>query len=322
MGRTEEVIDNRLSKKKVNITNLKIAKAKRQRKTDIVGFAFISPWLIGFLCFILGPMIASLYLSFTDYNLLSTPNWIGVENYSNMFTNDPLFIKALQVTFIFVFISVPMKLAFALLVAMLFNNNRKGVSLYRTIFYVPSILGGSVAVAVVWKQLFSTDGAINDILSIFGTEGTNWIASPDYALSTLILLVVWQFGSPMLIFLAGLKAIPAELYESASVDGANALVKFIKITIPMLSPVIFFNLVMQTIQGFMAFTQSFLITQGGPLNNTLFYAVYLYNKAFGHFNMGYASALAWILLIICAIFTMFIFKTAKSWVYYESEGGN
>ncbi|MFC0525875.1 carbohydrate ABC transporter permease [Pontibacillus salicampi] len=299
----------------------KVSKLQSQRKIDLIGFAFISPWLIGFIGFILGPMIASLYFSFTDYDLLSAPQWIGFDNYIHMFTNDPRFLQALKVTFIFVFVSVPVKLAFALLVAMLFNTNRKGVGLYRTIYYVPSILGGSVAVAIVWKQLFSTDGAFNDILAVFGFQGVNWIASPDYALSTLILLVVWQFGSPMLIFLAGLKAIPSELYEAASVDGANGLLKFLKITIPMLSPVIFFNLVMQTIQGFMAFTQSFLITQGGPLDSTLFYAVYLYEKAFGHFDMGYASALAWILLGITAIFTMFIFRSAKSWVYYESEGG-
>ncbi|KRG16995.1 ABC transporter permease [Lederbergia galactosidilytica] len=289
-----------------------------------MGFSFIAPWLIGFLGFIVGPMIASLYFSFTNYDLLSKPTWIGFDNYIKMFTNDDRFWQAIKITFIFVFVSVPLKLAFALFVAMLFNTNRRGVGLYRILYYIPSILGGSVAIAVVWKlwkQLFGGDGAVNDILSIFGIPSVSWVTSPDFALSTLILLVVWQFGSPMLIFLAGLKAIPKELYEAAAVDGANPILRFIKITIPMLSPVIFFNLVMQTIQGFMAFTQSFLITAGGPMDRTLFYAVYLYEKAFGHFDMGYASALAWILLLICAIFTAFIFRTAKGWVYYESEGG-
>lgn len=302
--------------------NRKIKRIQSQKSIDIIGFTFISPWLIGFLGFIVGPMIASLYFSFTNYDLLSDPTWIGLDNYINMFTNDPRFIQALKVTFLFVFGSVPLKLAFALFVAMLFNTKRRGIGLYRTLYYIPSILGGSVAIAVVWRQLFGREGAINSILALFGIEGTSWVTHPDYALSTLILLVVWQFGSPMLIFLAGLKAIPYELYEAASVDGASKLQQFIKITIPMLSPVIFFNLVMQTIQGFMAFTQSFLITNGGPMDRTLFYAVYLYEKAFAHFDMGYASALAWILLIICAIFTALIFKTARSWVYYESEGGN
>lgn len=297
-------------------------KLHKQWKVDLVGFTFIAPWLIGFLGFIVGPMLASLYFSFTDYDLLSSPTWIGLDNYLNMFTNDSRFWQAIKVTFIFVFGSVPLKLAFALFVAMLFHTKRRGVGLYRTLYYVPSILGGSVAIAVVWKQLFGRDGAINDILSLFGIPSISWVTSPDFALSTLILLVVWQFGSPMLIFLAGLKAIPRELYEAAAVDGASPFRQFLKITIPMLSPVIFFNLVMQTIQGFMAFTQSFLITQGGPMDRTLFYAVYLYEKAFAHFDMGYASALAWILLLICAIFTAFIFRTAKSWVYYESEGGN
>ncbi|WP_240468541.1 sugar ABC transporter permease [Gracilibacillus sp. YIM 98692] len=297
-------------------------KLRSQLRTDLIGLGFIAPWLVGFLGFIVGPMLVSLYFSFTNYDLLSTPVWIGLENYVQMFTNDDRFWKAIRVTFIFVFGSVPLKLAFALFVAMLFNTKRRGVGLYRTLYYVPSILGGSVAIAVVWKQLFGMNGAINDVLGFFGISGTDWVASPDFALSTLIILVVWQFGSPMLIFLAGLKAIPYELYEAASVDGANPVVQFFKITLPMLSPVIFFNLVMQTIHGFMAFTQSFLITEGGPMDNTLFYAVYLYEKAFAHFDMGYASALAWVLLLICALFTAFIFRTAKSWVYYESEGGN
>lgn len=296
-------------------------KPQSRLKDDLIGFGFIAPWLIGFVGFIVGPMIASLYFSFTNYDLLSEPTWIGLDNYIKMFTNDARFWQAIKITFIFVFVSVPLKLAFALFVAMLFNTNRRGVGLYRTLYYIPSILGGSVAIAVVWKQLFGGEGAVNDILSIFGIPSISWVTSPDFALSTLILLVVWQFGSPMLIFLAGLKAIPNELYEAAAVDGANPILRFMKITLPMLSPVIFFNLVMQTIQGFMAFTQSFLITAGGPMDRTLFYAVYLYEKAFGHFDMGYASALAWILLLICAVFTAFIFRTAKSWVYYESEGG-
>lgn len=298
---------------------------KKDRRRDIqkslMGYAFISPWLIGFLGFIIGPMIASLYFSFTNYDMLSSPRWIGLSNYIKIFTNDPRFVMALKVTFEFVLISVPLKLAFALFIAMLFNGNYKGTGFYRTAYYIPSIIGGSVAVAVMWRQIFGANGAFNGILSLFGIQGMNWIASLDYALWTLIILVVWQFGSPMLIFLAGLKQIPGDLYEAASVDGANPIQKFFRITLPMLTPVIFFNLVMQMISGFMAFTQSFLVTQGGPLDSTLFYAVYLYEKAFAQFQMGYASALAWILLLIVALFTALIFRSAKSWVYYESEGG-
>lgn len=290
-------------------------------KKSFLGYAFISPWLIGFLGFIIGPMIASLYFSFTNYDLLSSPRWTGLSNYIKIFTSDSRFTTALIVTFKFVLISVPLKLAFALFIAMLFNGNHKGTGLYRTIYYVPSIIGGSVAVAVMWRQLFGGNGAFNGILEMIGIQGINWIASIDYAIWTLILLVVWQFGSPMLIFLAGLKQIPGDLYEAASVDGANPVQKFFKITLPMLTPVIFFNLVMQMISGFMAFTQSFLVTQGGPLDSTLFYAVYLYEKAFAQFQMGYASALAWILLLIVALFTALIFISGKSWVYYESEGG-
>jgi multiple sugar transport system permease protein len=298
------------------------AQRRKLWKADLAGFGFISPWLIGFVCFTLGPMIASLYFSFTDYDLLSTPKWIGLANYVELFTDDPRFLTALGVTFKFAFISVPLKLVFALAIAMLLNGNHRGTGLYRTVYYIPSIVGGSVAVAVMWRQLFGLDGAMNGILRFFGWDtGISWIADPSYALSTLIILVVWQFGSPMLIFLAGLKQIPTELYEAASVDGANGFTKFFNITLPMLSPVIFFNLVMQLIGGFMTFTQSFLITSGGPLDSTLFYAVYLYEKGFRNFAMGYASAMAWILLMIVGIFTALIFKSSSAWVHYESEEG-
>jgi multiple sugar transport system permease protein len=301
--------------------SVKLQIRKKKLKQEVIAYAFISPWLIGFLGFIIGPMIASLYLSFTDYDLLSSPTWVGLENYITMFTEDQRFWTALKVTFIFVFISVPIKLAFALFIAILFAKKYRGVGIYRTVYYVPSILGGSVAVAVMWKQLFGTEGGINGILNYLGFEGLNWIAHPDFALSTLIILVVWQFGSPMLIFLAGLKQIPTELYEAAAVDGGSRISQFFRITMPMLTPVLFFNLIMQLVSGFMTFTQSFLITAGGPLDRTLFYAVYLYEKGFTHFQMGYASAMAWILLLIVAVFTALIFKSSSAWVYYESEGG-
>ncbi|MCR2821182.1 carbohydrate ABC transporter permease [Lederbergia panacisoli] len=305
--------------KESNVQSSKLSRPKKSKwKQEAVAYAFISPYLIGFLAFTLGPMIASLYLSFTDYDLLSSPKWVGFDNYKKMFTADPRFLTSLKVTFQFAFISIPLKLAAALFVALLFAKNFRGVSLYRTVYYIPSILGGSVAVAIMWRQLFGKEGAINGFLSYFGIEGVSWIASPDYALYTLVLLGIWQFGSPMLIFLAGLKQIPNELYEAAVVDGAGKISKFFNITIPMLTPVIFFNLVMGIIGGFMTFTQSFLITKGGPLDRTLFYAVYLYEKGFTHFKMGYASAMAWVLVAIIAFFTALVFKSSALWVYYES----
>ncbi|WP_211273984.1 carbohydrate ABC transporter permease [Salipaludibacillus agaradhaerens] len=294
---------------------------KKALKESLTGYAIISPWLIGFFFLILGPIVASFYLSFTDYDLLSSPNWIGFDNYINILTNDPRFRQSLTVTLIFVFVSTPLKLIFALALAMLFNTGRKGTGFFTTIYYIPSIIGGSVAIAVVWRIIFGRNGAINDILTTLGLEGMNWIGNPDTALTVLILLVVWQFGSPMIIFLAGLRQIPTELYEAASVDGANKLQTFFKITIPMLTPVIFFNLIMQTIGGFMIFTQAYLITQGGPMDSTLFYALYLYETAFEYLRMGYASAMAWILLLIIAAITLLLFKSSSRWVFYESEGG-
>ncbi|WP_246483315.1 carbohydrate ABC transporter permease [Alkalicoccobacillus gibsonii] len=294
---------------------------KKRRKQELIAYAFISPWLIGFLGFVIGPMIASLYFSFTDYDLLSSPNWVGLSNYTELLTNDARFRTSVSVTLIFVLVSTPLKLIFALAVAMLFNNERKGKGFYTTVFYIPSIIGGSVAVAVMWRQLFGGQGAVNDILLFLGVEGRNWIASPDHAIWVLVLLVVWQFGSPMIIFLAGLKQIPRDLYEAAMVDGAGAIRKFKSITLPLLTPVIFFNLIMQMIGGFLIFTQAFITTEGGPLDRTLFYALYLYEKAFQNYQMGYASAMAWMLLVVVAIITALIFYSSKKWVYYESEKG-
>ncbi|MBM7541561.1 carbohydrate ABC transporter permease [Amphibacillus cookii] len=294
--------------------------SNRDKSDHLAGFLSISPWLIGFILLILGPMLASLYLSFTDYNLLSSPSWVGLANYRSLLT-DARFLKSLEVTFTFVFVSVPLKLIFALALAMLFNTGRKGSSFFSAVYYIPSIIGGSVAIAVVWKQLFGRQGAVTQILSLLNITDANLIGNPDTALSVLILLVIWQFGSPMIIFLAGLRQIPIELYEAASVDGASKWRQFFNITLPMLTPVIFFNLVMQTIQGFMTFTQAYLITGGGPLDETLFYAVYLYETAFEYLRMGYASAMAWVLLIIIAVITLIFFLTSKYWVFYQSEGG-
>ena len=283
------------------------------------GYLFLLPWLIGFLGLTIGPILTSLYLSFTDFDLLTAPDWVGADNYVRMFTNDPKFAASMRVTFVFVVFSVPLKLAFALGVALLLNRGMKGLSVYRALFYLPSLLGASVAIAILWRQIFAGNGLVNQFLANFGIEGPSWISNPRTSLWTLIILAVWQFGSPMIIFLAGLRQIPQDMYEAASLDGANKWRQFWKITLPMLTPVVFFNAIIQTIEAFKSFTPSFIISggTGGPINSTLFYTLYLYNEAFGFFRMGYASALAWVLLAIVAIFTAFSFLTSKYWVHYD-----
>jgi multiple sugar transport system permease protein len=286
---------------------------------DGPGYLFLLPWLIGFFGLTIGPMISSLYLSFTDFDLLTAPAWVGIDNYTRMFTNDPKFAAAMRVTFFFVIFSVPLKLAFALAVAMLLNRGLKGLPLYRAIFYLPSLLGTSVAIAILWRQLFAGDGLVNQFLANFGIEGPSWISNPRYSLWTIIILAVWQFGSPMIIFLAGLRQIPQDMYEAASLDGASRWRQFVKITLPLLTPVIFFNAIVQTIDAFKSFTPAFVISggTGAPINSTLFYTLYLYQEAFGFFRMGYASALAWFLLVMIAAFTAFSFLTSKYWVHYD-----
>ncbi|MGB9788230.1 MAG: carbohydrate ABC transporter permease [Dictyoglomus turgidum] len=299
-------------------------KLTKRRKHDIfMGYLFTSPWILGFLFFIVFPLITSFYLSFTRYDILSAPRWIGLQNWIRMFTQDPRFWNATKATFKYVIFEVPLRLLFAFIVALIFSQREsKILNLYRAIYYIPSLIGGSVAIAVVWRQIWGyPDGIVNAILSILGLKGMNWLGDTRTAIWTLILLAVWQFGSPMLIFLAALKQVPTELYEAATIDGANFWGRLFKITIPMVTPVILFNLINQMIHAFMAFTQSYIITQGGPLDSTLFYAVYMYRKAFNDFEMGYASALAWFMLTLVGIFTIIIFKTSNRWVYYEAEEG-
>ena len=295
---------------------------QKKRKVNVLGYCMIAPWLIGFLVMFLIPMCISLYYSFTDYNLLSDPNFIGIQNYVRMFTDDPNFWQAMKVTFVYVLILVPCRLAFALLVALLLNTKRKGGGLYRTLYYIPSIIGGSIAVSIVWKQLFGNDGVAMSLLSLVGIDQKlSFIGNPNTALGTLILLGVWQFGSSMLIFLAALKQVPASIYESASLDGAGGLRKFFKIPLPMISPTIFFNLILQIINGFRAFTEGYIVTNGGPMDSTLFYVLNLYRRAFTYFDMGYSSAMAWVLVLIIACFAGIVFKSQGAWVYYESKGG-
>lgn len=296
----------------------------RKTKTgfdNLAGYIFILPWLAGFFAFMVIPMGLSMYLSLTKYDILSAPVWVGLNNYINIFTNDPRFYQSLKVTFLYVLTAVPLRLIFALFLAVLFSQKRNFVGLYRTVYYVPSLIGGSVAVAVMWRQLFGVFGALNAILNSWGIESSiGWTTHPNTALWSLVVLAAWQFGSPMLIFLAGLKQIPASLYESAAIDGANRVQGFFKITLPMLSPIIFFNLVMQVINNFMMFTQAYIITRGQPFDRTLMYILYLYQRGFTYNQMGYASALAWIMLVIIGISTMLIFKSSPHWVYYESKG--
>jgi multiple sugar transport system permease protein len=288
-------------------------------RDSAAGYLFLAPWLIGFFGLTLGPALVSLYLSFTDYDLLSNPRWVGAANYVRIATSDPKFSAAMHVTFIYVALAVPLKLSFALLVAMILNRGLRGLPLYRAIFYLPSLIGASVAISVLWRQLLAGDGLLNQALKLVGIHGPSWISNPDTALYTLVALSVWQFGSPMIIFLAGLRQIPKDVYEAAEIDGASRNQQFWRITLPLLTPVVFFNVVVQTIDAFKAFTPAFIISggTGGPIDATLFYTLYLYQEAFAYFRMGYASALAWVLVVIIAAFTALSFLSSRYWVHYD-----
>lgn len=309
-------------------------------RRNAAAYMFLAPWLLGFSVLTLYPMGYSLWLSFTDYDFTKpgATQWIGLGNYLKMFgplfgqseftvstgeviRADPYYLKSLSVTFTYVFTSVPLKLTVALALAMLMNQRLRGVSFYRTVYYIPTLLGGSVAIAVLWRKLFEKNGLVNAFLGAIGfTNLPGWITNPRYALGTLVLLSVWQFGSSMIIFLAGLQQIPQEYYEAASVDGANKVRQFFSITIPLLSPVILFNLVMQMIYAFQAFTQAYIIGggTGGVLNSTLFYTLHLYIQGWTYHEMGYASAMAWVLLLIIGMLTAIVFRTSDLWVSYGS----
>lgn len=294
----------------------RIKRLANQKNT--AGYFFTLPFIIGFFMFLVVPMGMSLYYSFCDYNILSPPVFTGLENFKHML-RDVTFFKTLKVTFFFAFVSVPLKLLFALFVAMLLLKNSKLSGFYRAGYYLPSIIGGSVAVSVLWKRMFSSDGVINSLLQAVGVNcSVSWLGNTSTAIWVLILLVVWQFGSSMLIFLSALKQIPSSLYEAAMVDGSGPVYRFFKITLPLLTPTIFFNLVMQTISGFLAFTQCYIITEGKPLNSTLLYTVYMYQQSFEFYNTGYGAALAWVMLAVIGLITLALFATKKFWVY---EGG-
>ncbi|MBQ8202472.1 MAG: sugar ABC transporter permease [Clostridia bacterium] len=288
-------------------------------KESVAGYMFILPIIIGLIVFTAIPFFTSLYLAFTEYDMLTAPKWVGVDNFVKMFTKDKLFWKSFWVTFKFAIIQVPIKLLVSLGVALVLSRNSKAIPVYRATFYIPSLMGGSVAVALMWKQLFAYNGPINNIFSVLGIAPVRWLNDVSTALGVLIGLGIWQFGSSMLIFLAALKNVPASYHEAAIVDGASPVRRFFAIVLPMITPVFFFNLVNQTISAFQAFNSSYLITSGKPLNSTLYYGVHLYNRAFTFSEMGYGSAMAWFMLLVIAFFTALIFKSSNAWVYYESE---
>ncbi|MEU5042631.1 carbohydrate ABC transporter permease [Streptomyces griseorubiginosus] len=288
-----------------------------RRQHEGAAWVFLSPWVLGASVLTLLPMAVSLYLSFTDYNLFDPPRWIGLRNYTQMFTEDPRYWRSVMTTLLYVVIAVPLQLALALVVALALKSMKRGKAFYRSAFYAPSLLGASMSVALVWRALFNDGGTVDNLL---GTGG--WVNKPGWALLAVALLTVWQFGAPMVIFLAGLQQIPAELYEAAAVDGAGRWRQFLSVTVPMLSPVLFFNLVLQTIQAFQVFTPAFAVSagKGGPADSTLVYTMYLYDRGFVASHMGYASAMAWVLLLVIGVVTAVLFRTSRSWVFYASEG--
>ncbi|WP_222721063.1 carbohydrate ABC transporter permease [Actinomadura sp. HBU206391] len=286
-----------------------------------IAYLFLSPWVAGAVLLTVGPMLYSLYLSFTDYDLFTTPRWVGLDNYTRLFTEDTHFLNAVWATVKFVVLSVPIQLVAALAVAMLLDRSSRAQGLYRSAFYAPSLLGTRVALALVWRATFDRDGTFDQVMSAVGIRTDGWLTQPGTALLALVALGVWQFGAPMVIFLAGLRQIPQELYDAAAVDGAGWWRRFWSITVPMLSPVILFNLVLDTIRAFQVFNAAFIVSggTGGPQYSTLFYTLYLWQKGFLEFKMGYASAMAWLLLLGIALITTLIFRTARSWVHYGGE---
>jgi len=288
-------------------------------RDNIAGYSFVSLYIIGLFTFTIYPFIMSLYYSFTDYDILTGANWIGLKNYAEMFFEDKRFWVSFKVTLKFSLIGVPLKLFVSLLVAVVLSKKTKLTNFYRCAFYIPSLLGGGVAVAITWKQIWEKDGVINHFLNMIGLEGHNWLTDPNTALYVLILLGVWQFGSSMLIFLAAIKDVPESLKEAAMLDGARSTQVFFKVTLPMITPSLFFNLINGIIGSLQAFNSAYLISNGAPLNTTLYYGLYQYRQGFEWHHMGYASAMAWFLMLVIVAMTAITFKSSSAWVYYQSE---
>lgn len=289
-------------------------------KNQRIAYVYLLPWIIGFLIFQLYPFCSSFYYSFTNLTMLKPASFVGLKNYIRIFTRDAIFLQSLKVTLCYVLMAVPMKLLMALFIAMLLNMKIRAIGLYRTFYYLPSILGGSVGISILWRFLFNRDGLINLLIARLGFGPVDWLGNPDIALFSISLLSVWQFGSAMVLFLAALKQIPTHLYEAAMVDGAGPVCSFWKITVPMISPIIFFNLVMQLINAFQEFAAPNLITSGGPLNSTYLYSLMLYETSFRYLKMGYSSALSWILFVIIMFFTALVFKSSPYWTFYQDGG--
>ncbi len=289
------------------------------RREELVGYLMAAPWLLGMLWLIFGPFGAAAWLSFTDYDILTNPEWIGFGNFDVMLTEDPLFWKSMSVTTIYAVVSIPLQIALGLFLAILLNTSIRGLAWLRTVYYLPAVLSG-VAVAFLWIWVFSADwGILNFLLSLINVQGPNWLTSEDWALTALIIMSLWGVGSGLVIYLAGLQGVPTELYEAAEIDGAGRLRSFYNITLPMVSPVILFQLIMGIISALQVFTQGYVMTQGGPNNATLFFILYLYRNAFRFLRMGYASALAWALFLYILILTLLVLRSSRAWVFYSGE---
>lgn len=288
------------------------------RKEALQFYLAIAPWLVGFILFTAGPMLISLWTSFTDWDLLTDPQWVGLENYRSLAT-DPTFIQSIKVTLAYTAAYVPLDLVGGLLLALLVRPRLRGIGIYRTIFYLPTVFSG-VAFVVVWLWMLNPNGGlINLVLRWFGIEGPRWLLDPKYALWSLVMMSFWGWGRSMALYLGGMQSIPGELYEAAAMDGAGSFRQFFKITLPLLSPIIFFNLVLSIISTFQSFTSAFVATNGGPLDSTLFLVLYIYRQAFEYFHMGYAAALAWVLFAIILVLTLVLLRSQKFWVFYLGE---
>ena len=295
-------------------------KIKKYKRKDYMGLIYIAPWLIGLVVLQIYPFITSFYYSFTDYQFFNSPEFTGLSNYIRLFTNDPEFFKSLRVTVVYTIFTVPGKIVMALFIALLLNKKMKGIGAIRTIYYIPSLFSGSVAVAILWKLLFMNEGAINSILNMLGLPSVQWLGTESMSMVTICLLEIWMFGSSMVMFLAALKQVPAELYESASLDGAGKTKSFFYITLPQISPILFFNVIMQTITALQNFTSAFVVTNGGPNKGTYVLGMKLYNEAFKYFKMGYASAISWIIFAMILVVTLLLFRFSSGKVYYEDGG--